>query len=331
MEGNFTGENSVPNQLNAIAERLDDIDGESGLIATSLATAKEYTDTRETAITTTITAAYEAYADQAKTDAVSTANEYTDGKVTTLEAKDTELTNAISANTTAISTETERADTAEKALGTRIDNVITAYEAADNAINAKFGADYSAASTVASAIADAKKAGTDAATAVDTLSKGQVTTNANNISANAKAIADEITARSTADAGLNDRLVAVEAFFEGAAKDEGEGENLKNALDKLVEIQTYITNDGKAAADMLDAIDANAEAITALQNIVNDGGTLEVRVDAAETAITRIDDEIDAHDTKIGTLETFKTAYEDRFGTADDILILNCGTATTII
>lgn len=63
------------------------------------------------------------------------------------------------------------------------------------------------------------------------------------------------------EAGHEERIVKMEAFFEGAAADEGEGESLKNALDTLVEIQNYIDNDGAAADEMVKDIAANAKAI----------------------------------------------------------------------
>jgi chromosome segregation ATPase len=80
----------------AIKGRLDVIEGEAaGSIkkaqADAEATAKSYTDGRETAIRSELKTAYEAYADQAETDAVTTANGYTDGKVATLSAKDAEI------------------------------------------------------------------------------------------------------------------------------------------------------------------------------------------------------------------------------------------------
>ncbi len=68
-----------------------------------------------------------------------------------------------------------------------------------------------------------------------------------------------------ADAALDERLEKVEAFFVGAAEDEGEGENLKNALDTLKEIQDFATGEGTAATEMLDAIKANADAIDELE------------------------------------------------------------------
>lgn len=128
----------------------------------------------------------------------------------------------------------------------------------------------------------------------------------------------------------NDRLVAIEAFFEGAASDEGEGENLKNALDTLVEIQNYITGDGEAAQDMLDAIDANDKAIKAeakareeadgtLQGNINavsaevakkaaqsDFDTLKGRVDTAEGEIDTLQSDLDKAEEDIAGLKTSK-------------------------
>ena len=57
------------------------------------------------------------------------------------------------------------------------------------------------------------------------------------------------------------RIEKMEAFFVGAAEDEGEGESLKNALDTLVEIQTYIDNDGAAADEMVKGIADNKKLI----------------------------------------------------------------------
>lgn len=55
---------------------------------------------------------------------------------------------------------------------------------------------------------------------------------------------------------LNTRLVEVETFFKTA-----EGETLDQALDTLVEIQTYITTEGAAADQMVIDIAANKKAI----------------------------------------------------------------------
>lgn len=58
------------------------------------------------------------------------------------------------------------------------------------------------------------------------------------------------------EAGLGERLDGVEAFFKLA-----EGEQLDTALDTLVEIQKYITDEGAAADQMVLDIAANAKAI----------------------------------------------------------------------
>lgn len=74
-------------------------------------------------------------------------------------------------------------------------------------------------------------------------------------------VASEAEARAEADEDFEVRIAAMEAFFEGAAADEGEGENLKNALDTLKEIQDFATGEGAAAAEMLESIAANTKAI----------------------------------------------------------------------
>lgn len=79
------------------------------------------------------------------------------------------------------------------------------------------------------------------------------------------------TAYKAADKALDDRLVEVETFFHTA-----EGETLSDALDTLVEIQKYITDEGAAADEMVKDIEANATAITAEKE----------RAEAAEATLT---------------------------------------------
>ena len=90
LEGKFTGESSVQGQIDALDGRLDVIEGEGeGSVKKALADAKAYTDEREDAIE----AAYKKYTDD--TDAAR--KTYVDGKVTTLEAADSALSNRIAA------------------------------------------------------------------------------------------------------------------------------------------------------------------------------------------------------------------------------------------
>ena len=179
---------------------------------------------------------------------------------------------AVATNTSKIAEHTAAIEALNKADGTIATiNAAIAKEAEDRAaadalINEKFGAEYSKDNTIASAIADAKKAGTDAQGQVTALAEGAVATNAAEISRVEgkfdKYVEDQ------AELGHEARIAAMEAFFDGAARDEGEGENLKNALDTLKEIQEFATGEGTAAAEMLDAIDANAKAIKAVEDIV---------------------------------------------------------------
>lgn len=173
-----------------------------------------------------------------------------------------------------------------------IGQVRTDFAAADLEINNKIGTlptGEGAYTTVVAGIEAAKQAGIDAAAGVqsnlDTLS-GTVGGHATTIGQHSTDIAgikEDITDLQGVDEDFEDRIARMEAFFEGAAEDEGEGESLKNALDTLKEIQEFATSEGTAAQSMLDSINANAQAITAIQDIVKDGGTLEARVDQVET------------------------------------------------
>lgn len=84
------------------------------------------------------------------------------------------------------------------------------------------------------------------------------------------------------------RLDEIELFFKDAAKDAGEGESLQEALDTLVEIQNYITNDGLAANEMLSAIEANTLALEELngegENSVSGKIAAQALVDASNYA-----------------------------------------------
>jgi hypothetical protein len=109
-------------------------------------------------------------------------------------------------------------------------------------------------------------------------------------------VADEVATRDAADKAFDERLIEVETFFKTT-----DGETLDTALDTLVEIQKYVTDEGAAADQMVKDIAANAKAIedevkargeadTALQNAIDlkaDAsalGALDGRVGELETA-----------------------------------------------
>ena len=249
--------------------------------ADAVSTAKGYTDTREAAITT----AYEAYADQAEADAKS----YVDGKVSTLNAKDSELAG-------------------------NINSEATARENADKAINDKIGGSFTSTNTVAKAISDAQanaeaNAATTAQSKVDALANGQVKTNTQAIATNASEITRVeglVTAEQSRAEGVEEdfeeRIQKMEAFFEGAAEDS---EGLNDALDKLVDIQNYLSGEGSATDGLLGQVATNAEAIEALSG----------RMDTAE-------DDIEALEAKDAQLAQADTALGGRI----DALVGDTGT-----
>lgn len=116
---------------------------------------------------------------------------------------------------------------------------------------------------------------------------------------------------------LDARLDKVEAFFEGAAED---GEGLQNALDTLVEIQTYVDTHGEAAAKMVDDIAANKKAI-------EDHAATDHNFAAADSALkTELEGKINAKADssvvegvtgRVGTLETEMDAVEGRATTLE--------------
>jgi hypothetical protein len=284
----------------AVADAVTDVKAYADTAESdAVATAKGYTDTREAAIET----AYKAYADQAEADAKT----YVDGKVTTINAKDTEQDAAISANATAIANETAAREQADQAINNKLAGIDT---------------------TVVDAIATAKQAAIDAAATtaqskVDALANGQVNTNKTNIATNAaaitamdaaykKAVGDEATARAEADTALSNRLDSIEAFFE-AADHDGEDGGLTDALDTLKEIQTYLTGEGSAAGSLLDRIaeaegdidDLEAEFATGRVKVAEEAiESLKGRATALEAADTRIDGRIDALVGDSGTIAT---------------------------
>jgi hypothetical protein len=253
VEAKFSGDTSVEGQIDAVKGRLDTVEGAietlNGDADTEGSVAKAVADSAAATKT-----AYEAYADKAAEDAV---KEAVDAQAT----KDAEQDGLISDNATAIENEAKARDDADKL------------------INAKFGAEYSAESTVAAAIADAKLAGTNAQAAADALNAengpikanaANIATNVENIAKNAQAIADEAATRAEEDGKLNTRLQKVEAFFEEAKDENGNYTGLTDTLDTLVEIQTFLSGEGSNVDQMLDTINEHGIAIEALEGTVGD-------------------------------------------------------------
>lgn len=122
-----------------------------------------------------------------------------------------------------------------------------------------------------------KFTGTDKVITLDYLTEAEV-----------KAIIGEITSDVS---DIQGRLDKIEAFFYAADFDGEDKEgSLYDTLDTLVEIQDYLKGDGSGTGSLLSRVAANETAITVLQDIVKDGGTLEARVDSVEADIADIFD-----------------------------------------
>ena len=110
------------------------------------------------------------------------------------------------------------------------------------------------------------------------------------------------------EAGLEERLVEVETFFKTA-----DGETIDQAMDTLVEIQKYITEDGAAADQMVKDIAANKKAIEDHVATDHDFGAadeaLEERVNAEiakkadKTTVEGIAADLDVAEGKIEVVE----------------------------
>lgn len=115
------------------------------------------------------------------------------------------------------------------------------------------------------------------------------------------AIGEEVTRATGAESELSGRLEEVEAFFKLA-----DGQQLDEALDTLVEIQKYITDEGAAADQMVLDIAANRAAI---EKEVTDRGTA---ISGVETAYQAADEAI------IARLEAVETELGDGEGSVSE-------------
>ena len=85
-----------------------------------------------------------------------------------------------------------------------------------------------------------------------------VTENAYDDTAVKKLISDEVTRATEVETGLESRIATMEDFWKAADDNE--------VIDKLAEIVSYIENDKSGALDMAGDIQANADAIAAINN-----------------------------------------------------------------
>ena len=138
----------------------------------------------------------------------------------------------------------------------------------------------------------------------------------------AKTIGKEIERSTDIDTDHETRIATMELFWESA-------DNATEVVDTLKELQDYIASDKSGAAQMASNIQANTSNIQALQDIVKDGGTLEVRVDVAEKElmtlaqenqerISEIQQESKERNKAIETLQKIDTDLLNRVGSIED-------------
>ena len=234
------------------------------------------------------------------------AKAYADGLAETLQGNIDEVSGTVGEHTTAISN-----------INEDIEELDEAYKAADLAINNKIGTGFDATNTVAKAVEAAQKAADDAAKALeDELAEGgQIHTNAANIATNAANIGAHTTAieriereYKAADEAIEGRLEKVETFFEGAAED-----GVQQALDTLVEIQTFINTEGTTAQAMVDGISKNAGDIADLRKVMDltdEENPLSERLQSIEGNVSTImNTELPAVKNNVTTLQNVTAGY----------------------
>jgi hypothetical protein len=286
---------SVIKQISDITDRLDVIEGEGeGSIAQALTEAKDYTDEKlgTAAVGTEGTEGYVAATGIRKeiADVEANAKSYTDAAVSAINTKDSE-------QDTAIGNEVKAREDADKAItnmiGTGFDTTET------GTVAAKVKAAHDAANA-----ADGKAVAAQSAVNALVAADGQVTTNTADIAQLKTDLADEKTARETADSGLNTRLQKVEAFFEGAYAEDGQ--SLNAALDTLVEIQSLLsTEEGAAAGELLDAITSLEEIVGTPADGENEATGLVKDMADAKVDIANLKDDV-------VTLQDITDGYTDK-------------------
>ena len=172
-------------------------------------------------------------------------------------------------------------------------------------------------------------------------------------------------AKAQADKGVDD-AAAAQADVDGIAALVGTGFTSTSTIAQQLAAVKKTADEAAVKKDVDTSIAAlvqkDKDHEQRMTDIESAATTLAGRVTAAEKAITRIDGEIDGHDKKIADLEgkvdvdkvstaissavaTEKSereaadaaldsridAYDERFGTKNDLLVLNCGTSTTNI
>lgn len=279
-----SAEGGIGKAVDAIEGRLDVIEG------TGDGSIKKAVSTAVTEV--------KAYADTAESDAVATAKSYTDAEVKKVADDLAEDKSALAAHKSAanphnITKTTIGLENVENKSVATIKSELTGSVAANNTGFVTGGA-------VHTAVENAKTAAANTAQGkVDALANGAVKTNTADIADLKTTTGNHTTTINTLVGTDTNKSVRAIAAEETAKIVDGANEK----YDTLKEIADFIMNDKTGAAKMANDISANAQAITSLQDIVKDGGTLEVRVDQAESDIADLDSRADALEGRADAIE----------------------------
>lgn len=245
-------------KITGLTTKLGDIDTEIEGIKTTatenLAAAKSYTDTKVKDLADG--------AVKTNTDAIAAINNETTGILATAKGyTDTEVGNAKTAAAT------DAKNKADQAL-------VDAKAYVDEQIQAITGAETGSLSALEKRVA-ANEGAIEVIKGADTV-EGSIA----KALKDAKAYTDTEKTRATnAETALSGRLDTVEVFFESALKDS-DGQQV---IDTLKEIQDYIKSDQTGAADMLQSIQNNKNAIDVINGTAETEGSLaKVAADAAK-------------------------------------------------
>ena len=312
IENSLSGkaDGGIGKAIDALDERLDVIEGADtveGSVAKALKDAKKYTDDREVEI--------KKYADQAESDAVTTANAYTDQKT----AAGTQAAADLAAHVEASNPHGITAATVGlgKVENKTVAEIQTALTGAVVDGNGKFVT----GDAVYDAIDAAKTAAANTAQSkVDALANGQVKQNKEDIEHNTSDIADNTDAIEANAAAIEILIGSVAGDDEKSVRVIAAEETAKivagadTKYDTLKEIADFILGDETGAAKMANDIAANAEAIEDIQDYIADDGALDVRISAIEGDLADAEDTISDNADAIEVLQKLTSGYTGEKG-----------------
>lgn len=290
----------------------------AGSASTAESNANTYTDGRETAITT----AYQAYADQAETDAITSANSYTDTEIAALIGGAPELLNTLDEIAAAIADDENFSTTVVSDIAQGLTDAKAYTDARETAITTAYQtyADTAEADAISTAAADAT-AKADAA-----LASAQTYADTAEADAIATAAADATTKANTAESNANtytdNAITAADTddIQEGAGNLYFTDERAQDAVAAAIAAgtQTNITVTYDDNANSISFVAENGVADSTTDDLTEGSTNLyftdQRAVDALE-AVTPTFTEVDVNSVALNVASTVTVATQNTTGT----------------